>query len=386
MAIAPMDDALESRILDALYRGCTDPAALKSALEMLATAFACPSAAFIAFDTQEPVAGLTMTTGIFAEEGVQRRYLEYAALDPAPALFASIAAGRATTTDRLMSAEVRRMSQFGNEFYHPLGLSETLGGNLFSDQGRFALIGLHRDDDRGAFTDAEIAAVERLSPHLRRILQLRRQFSALEAKNTALQAVLDGMPSGLLLLDERGTAIFTNKAMLAIVRRSDGFFLDAAGFLSPRHADARRTFRRFLHDAIYGGAGGALSVPSSRSDRGYPVLVARVPAALSEPGWPRSRRAAALVIVHDPASRFPARSDILRQTLDLPEGAAQLALALSGDDDLKTFAERQHITIHTARFHLRTALARTGTRTQTELVRLVIRVLRDFALGEQSGG
>jgi hypothetical protein len=243
---------------------------------------------------------------------------------------------------------------------------------------------LHRDDDRDAFTDAEIAAVERLSPHLRRILQLRRQFSALEAKTTALQAVLDGSPSGLLLLDERGTAIFTNKAMHAIVRRGDAFFLDAAGFLSPRHADARRTFRRLLHDAMHGGAGGALSVPSARSDRGYPVLIARTPAALADAGWPRRRRAAALVIVHDPSSRFPARSDILRQTMDLPDGAAQLALALCGDDDLKTFAERQGITIHTARFHLRTALARTGTRTQTELVRLVIRVLRDFALGEQA--
>ncbi|MGD9924040.1 MAG: hypothetical protein AB7V13_21755 [Pseudorhodoplanes sp.] len=376
-----MDDALESRILDALYRGVTDAAALRSALEMLATAFACPSAAFIAFDAQEPVAGLTMTTGIFAEEDVQRRYLEYAALDPAPGLFASIAVGRATTTDRIMSEDVRRTSQFGNEFYRPLGLSETLGGNLFSDQGRFALIGLHRSDDRGAFTDAEIAAVERLSPHLRRILQLRRQFWALEAKNSALQAVLDGLPSGLLLLDERGSAIFINKAMHAIVQRGDAFFLDAAGFLLPRNSDARRIFLGLLHDVMHGGAGGALSVPSSRSERGYPVLIARVPAALAEPGWPRRRRAGALVIVHDPASRFPARSDILRQTLDLPEGAAQLALALCGDDDLKTFAERQGITIHTARFHLRTALARTGTRTQAELMRLVIRVLRDFALG-----
>jgi DNA-binding CsgD family transcriptional regulator len=49
--------------------------------------------------------------------------------------------------------------------------------------------------------------------------------------------------------------------------------------------------------------------------------------------------------------------------------------------DLRDFAEAKGITIHTARFHLRTALARTGTRTQVELVRMAVRLLRDLDLG-----
>jgi len=67
-------------------------------------------------------------------------------------------------------------------------------------------------------------------------------------------------------------------------------------------------------------------------------------------------------------------------------GVAKGVAALAADDDLKSFAEGEGITIHTARFHLRTALARTGAKTQAELVRLAVRLLRDFALAEPNPG
>jgi hypothetical protein len=88
------------------------------------------------------------------------------------------------------------------------------------------------------------------------------------------------------------------------------------------------------------------------------------------------------VLVHDPEAQPTVMSEMLEQGLRLPEGAARLVAALAADDDLKSYAEREGVTIHTARFHLRTALARTGARTQAELVRLAVRLLRDFALAE----
>jgi DNA-binding CsgD family transcriptional regulator len=71
---------------------------------------------------------------------------------------------------------------------------------------------------------------------------------------------------------------------------------------------------------------------------------------------------------------------ILAQGLRLPKGAARLVASLAAGNDLKSFAKTEGITIHTARFHLRTALTRTGTKSQAELVRLAVQLLRDFAL------
>ena len=61
-----------------------------------------------------------------------------------------------------------------------------------------------------------------------------------------------------------------------------------------------------------------------------------------------------------------------------------LVAALAADDNLKAFAAREGVTIHTARFHLRTALTRTGTKTQSDLVHSAARLLRDMALRGQT--
>jgi len=323
-----------------------------------------------------------MMSGIFTEYG--RLYVEqFAAIDPAPLLFSRLATGSASATDRLFTPEERDNLPFFNEFYRPIGLTETLAGNLFSDRAaRFSLIGLQRGNDRPQFDDDDIVRLERLMPHISRALQLRRAFVRVEAKSLALQAAIDRLPAGLALLDAAGGAVFINATMEALVKRADGISLDRSG--RPRLANlaARRRFDALFDNVSKGGTGGALSVPRISGGRDYSLLVAPAPASLAEMRWDKPGAAGALVLVHDPDSRSRAPIDVLEQALHLPKGAAKLVAALAADDDLKSFAEREGITIHTVRFHLRTALARTGSRNQAELVRIAVRLLRDLALAE----
>lgn len=281
-----------------------------------------------------------------------------------------------------MTTKQRFDDPFVNEFFRPIGLVETLGGNLFSDQARFALIGFQRGDDRPEFDDDDIAKVERLMPHITRALQLRRTFVRVQTENRGLQLMMDRMAAGIVLLDSEGGAIFVNAAMRAIARRSDGISLDRSGRPLPGNLEARRRFDGLLHDVAEGGAGGLMSAQRAGSLTDYVVLVGPLPLLLAEADWNRSTHGGAIVLVHDPASRTLGAVDILEQGLHLPKGAARLVAALAADDDLKSFAEREGVTIHTARFHLHTALSRTGARTQVELVRLAIRLLRDFVLAE----
>jgi DNA-binding NarL/FixJ family response regulator len=252
---------------------------------------------------------------------------------------------------------------------------------LFSDRARVSLIGLQRGDDRPQFDDEDIARMERLMPHITRALQLRRAFVRIEAKNLALQAAIDRLPAGLVLLDSDGSAMFVNAAMNAIAKRADGLSLDRSGRPLIASLAARRRFDVLLNDVSKAGAGGVLSVPRTSGARDYAVLVAPSPASLSQLRWDKSAIPGALVLVHDPDSRSRA-PEVLEQALHLPKGAAKLVAALAADDDLKSFAEREGVTIHTVRFHLHTALTRTGARNQAELVRIAVRLLRDFALAE----
>jgi GAF domain-containing protein len=391
MAIDP-----DPRLVDALYRGVDDPSEFARALTILSASFACRSAALVSVDASAPATNIVLSTGLWDGAVAERYVREFAAIDPAPAAFARLRVGTASTTDRVLSVEERQCA-FLYEFFRPLGLMETLGGTLQSSRGRFELIGLHRGPDRPPFEDDELAQIERLMPHVARALQLRRAFRGLQTKVAGLEAALDRLEAGILLLEPAGPASFVNRAMQAISRRRDGLGLDRRGRPVPSSVDARVRLDALLEAVARGGSGGTLALPRRSGARPYAVLVAPAPSSLMQaqgaswassspwPAWAPRGSVHVLVVVHDPAKARMADPDILRRALDLPMGAARLVAALAAEDDLKSFAEREGVTIHTVRFHLRRALERTGARNQAELVRLAVRMLRDFGLNGDGG-
>ncbi|MFT4119630.1 helix-turn-helix transcriptional regulator [Bradyrhizobium sp.] len=302
-------------------------------------------------------------------------------MDPAPALYLRQPVGKALSTNRMFSPEEREKDRFFNEFFRPIGLVETLGGPLYSEQGSFAMIALIRGEDRRPFDDEDAARLERLMPHIARALQLRRSFFRIDARSLGLQATLDRLQAGFILLSYEGAALFVNAAMRAIAQRGDGFALDRNGRPLPANVEARQRFDALVDDVAKGGVGGILTVPRS-SGRDYVMLVAPAPQPSTRSEWERRGPVGSTVVVHDPEIGAAPTVDILAQGLGLPNGAARLVASLAAADDLKSFAKAEGVTIHTARFHLRAALARTGAKTQAELVRIAVRLLRDFALAD----
>jgi PAS domain-containing protein len=372
----------DERLLDALYRGVADGAEFERSLELIQNMFGGRGAVLVAVDAQDPTANFIASSG-WLKENLQVYLDRYAQIDPVPALISlRQPAGTATCTNRLFSPEQLKADRFYNEFFVPSGMVESLVGNLYSDQGNFSLVVVMRGEDRRPFDDEDIAGMERLMPHITRVMQLRRAFVRVDAKNLGLQATVDRLGAGVVLLDRDGMALFVNTAMQAVAQRGDGFALDRSGCPLPGGIKARQRFDKLLKEVAGGGGGGILTVQRSSGARDYVVLIAPSPPSSAQSDWERQGPGGAIVLVHDPEAQPSGMADILEQGLRLPKGAARLAAALAADDDLKSFAAREGITIHTARFHLRTALARTGARTQAELVRMVVRLIRDFALAE----
>nr|HAQ93067.1 hypothetical protein [Afipia sp.] len=133
----------EGKFLDALYQGVSDSAQLTLALELIQNMFGCRSAVLVMVDARDPTANFVETSGTLLQS-LQLYVEKYAQIDPAPARFLSLPAGRAMSTDRLFTPEERATGQFYNEFFKPIGLIETLGGPLYSSDGNFAMIALMR--------------------------------------------------------------------------------------------------------------------------------------------------------------------------------------------------------------------------------------------------
>jgi hypothetical protein len=368
----------EEKLLDTLYLGVRDQADFDQALTLLCGMFDCASCALLDFDATRPEVSAHATVGVFGGENLTHYQRDFAAMDPAPPAFMKRPAGTAIPTYRLLPEEIRRPSVFFGEFFRPLGLEECLGGVLASNDGRFAMVGIHRAPDRRAFDDEDIAKLERLMPHLWRALQIRRTFLDIDRRSAALADACDRLAGGFVGVDDRGRAIFANIAARGMSSRDDGLALDRNGLLYAVDRAANQRLAVLARDVAAGGAGGVARVPRPHGKPAYVVMVAPLALEKGLDGG-RTRARGTLYVIHDPLGRLPPVPELVAEMFKLPLGAATMLAALAGGQDLKDYAERTGISMNTVRFHLKTAYARTGFRRQAELVRAVTAALRDLA-------
>jgi DNA-binding CsgD family transcriptional regulator len=366
-------------LLTALYDGIVDAGGLERALGLLAEQFHCPSAALISFDAAAPEADVVSSAGMFAEPALQRAYNEeWAPLDPAPRAFAALSFGSAASTGMLFDAEYLGSCAFFQEFFRPSGFEECLGANLSSRNGHFALLGVQRGADRRAFKRSEIQTLEGITPHLGRALQLRRTFVRLGVKVDSLVQMIDRLAAGIIVLGSEGGEIHVNGAAREIAARNDGLWLDRSGALHAAERGAERTLMRICADVRAGGAGGIVCVPRREEARPYAVLAAPLPAGAAIAGTDRGAPSL-LIVIHDPDARIAAAPESIAAIFALPDATARLIAALAEGVEAKSYAEQQGITMDAVKFHLKTAFAKTGLRSQARLLQAVARALADLS-------
>jgi Bacterial regulatory proteins, luxR family len=364
----------ELKIVDAVYRGAYDPAELHRGIVLIAEYFGTSDAVLGEVDTTTPEAQISLGAGTVNED-FMREYAPYADLDPAPAKFAALATGIASTTDRLFSAEFLNTNVFLNEFLRPRGIEGTLGAPLLSSGGRFALVGLFQRSRSNPFGGVEIARLERLTPHLTRALQIRRLFLQNEARLEALEAIVNRNVTGMIGQASGGRVLFVNDAARAMAAACDGFSLNRDGRLMTPDRSAAKRLATLESDVKRGGAGGLVRIQRPSGRVAYVVLVSPLPSG----GQILTRaRGGVLFAIHDPNRRALSTVDHIAQMLHVPLGAAKVLEAMLEGTDLKDYAERESISINTVKFHLKTAFDRTGSRSQADLVRRALSVLKDL--------
>jgi PAS domain-containing protein len=370
----PMSGSPEEDIVEAIYRGTCDTDGLIQAVQLIGQYFNSAGVVLSELDMAVPDSPLLLGTKTF-DESYFTRYGAYAQFDPAPAAFAALPVGKVSTVESLVPIEFLRRNPFLNEFLKPLDIDTALGGTLFADKGRLAMVSVLGATNRERFGQEDIARLERLTPHLRRALQIRRQFLRSRLRSQTLESVVERNPAGIIALDSGEAPLFVNAAARTMAGARDGLALDREG--RPVLADhaAGKRLTAVQAEVLKGGAGGIVHVqrPSGRSP--YLILVSPLPKM--EDVLPRTRRGV-LFIIHDPGRRLLSAVERIAQVLQVPLGAARVVEALISGVELKDHAEREGISVNTVKFHLKTAFERTGTRSQLELLRRAILALDDL--------
>lgn len=251
----------------------------------------------------------------------------------------------------------------------PIGCSIQLDGR---DQAGWLY--LCRPAGGDPFSDADLALCDPLLPHLQRALRIHLTLTSSRHERAALGEVIDRLPTGVLLLDSQRQVVSKNSSAVAILAMNDGFKLGSGGPCAEMPRD-NEALKRAVSSAVEPDPGevvhatGFTTITRPSGKRSFIVMV--TPLLAASPGS-QSGDAVASLFIADPESGQVSATQVLEHVYQLTHAEADLVRLLSQGYSLEQAAARRGVTINTARGQLKQVFAKTDTRRQGELVRLVL--------------
>jgi DNA-binding CsgD family transcriptional regulator len=324
-------------------------------------------------------------------------WAHYARVDPWNEYLGRHPCGRPYFSQAAMDDADFERTEFCCDFLRRYGIFHAMGGFAVRSGSLAFLCGVQRPRARGAFTPAEMRRMAALFPHLDRAARLHRRLARAGGLADGLTAALDRVPLAVLLCDGLGRAVWMNRLAEMLVRRNDGLRV-TSGRLETTAASALTAQLRRLIDsaarscnaAIGNGAsraaavatdddddadeaGGVMQLPRRWPLKALSVMVAPLATPARAPNLALDyARPAAMLLISDPDRAVALPADRLARAFGLTAAEARLAAALATGTSLTDYAGTAQITIGTARWYLKQALAKTNSHRQSELVRCVI--------------
>jgi DNA-binding CsgD family transcriptional regulator/PAS domain-containing protein len=275
---------------------------------------------------------------------------------------------------RALSDASLEKTEFYNDFFRRHDMHYSMGLKVPLGEQPAAYITCQRPKSSGPFSEREGVVYETLLPHLQRALMLHLQLVQTQSQVLGLETEIDSLGHAVFGLDRRGRMILSNRQAESITQVGDAIRLLSGEMLVSVFPEQNQRLQACLSSAIAVGAGiGASSGGSlllNRKSGKEPLRVSAIPFLSPLPG--SSAQLTALVFVSDPASQPLSRGATLRALYALTPAEARIADLLLQGLETRDVANGMGLTLETARFHVKRVLAKTGTKRQTELMRLML--------------
>ena len=260
---------------------------------------------------------------------------------------------------------------FYNEVMRPQSFRHTLHAGLFDGGQRNLGIILQRPPHPGPFETDQIAALQKLTPHLHRALTLHARFQAIDCMASGLSALLDHVPMGVILLDAFGDIVHANSRAEQVLGhglllRNDARRLTTAGTRN------NESLQRLIAAALNKSSLSNDMTLHLRARGPHGLYVQVTPMETKErpdPLLPAGVRAAVWIGTYEPSQLSPVS---LAHLYSLSPSEAELLARLVEGKNLSEIADLRQVSIYTARTQLKTIMSKLNISRQVDLVRLVM--------------
>jgi DNA-binding CsgD family transcriptional regulator len=364
------------QLIERIYDASLDPERWQDFVEQLSDALDGSFIAFGLWSPDDPFAGTAYLVGITPE--YRSSFISTLFTDlPFGGGFGAEASKRFFVLGDLFPEIELTESTFYKSWMKPQGMAPhwPIGCALHLD-GKVPAgwIYLCRPEGGEPFGDPELALCDMLLPHLQRALRIHLTLSSSRHERAALGEVMDRLPTGVLLLDAKRSVVSKNSSAVAILAMNDGFKIGPGGPCAETARD-NEVLKRAIASALDPDPGEAVHATGfttiTRPSGKRPFVVMVTPLLAASPGS-QSGDAVASLFIADPESGRVSATQVLEHVYQLTHAEADLVRLLSQGYSLEQAAARRKVTINTARGQLKQVFAKTDTRRQADLVRLLL--------------
>lgn len=300
-------------------------------------------------------------------------YQDYIKIDPTMVGLWYRETGKVLSVGDLLDLDEFYGSRFYREWVRPQKHVDAVSVALDKTATGVALFTVFRHEQDG-LVDAEARRrMALVAPHVRRAALVGRTIEHKTAEAATLADTLDGLSAAMFLVDADARVVHANASAQAMLRA--GLVLRAAsGKLAAADAQASRA----LGDAVAAAKGGdaavgrrGVAVPLAARDGERYVAHALPLASAARSCAGASRTAVAALFVQKAALEIRAAPEVMAKTYNLTPTELRVLLSIVETGGVPETAEALGIGQATVKTHLHRLFAKTDTRRQSELVKLV---------------
>lgn len=386
----PSSDDQFHRLVDCIYESAMDVAAMPAALDLFSRYTCTTSPRYLIWDKLAGETRLGVTPhGCFTNAAAMpesmrilpayvddaARRCEYERLHGAmqsDARGAGEAIGTLTTmASPLITLAPQAVMHHGTYDCH--GLEQ--GIRLFDTSDVCVLMSAMAD---GSHLAGELSSDHRerrlahVMPHWARAARMQHRNFELSGLASMGLAGLDTLDFGVMVLQADLRVRYANSWAESLVQADTHLSLEH-GVLRARTEPLQGVLTKMLQSAALGGRNGAAAAGSWMhiTSGGQPVPLIVMPLVSRQPVEGPWQLPAAMLLMGNSESRSVLDAAVLTSLFGLSRKESIIAIRLAAGETLNEIAEREFLSPHTVRVHIRDTLRKTGTHRQSELVRLL---------------
>jgi DNA-binding CsgD family transcriptional regulator len=354
------------------YDAALDPELWPSVLEKLCGFARATTANLFSQDVVNQTASRIFNWG--GEPYYHALYIEkYARLNPVFPKGLSFPVGEVMSLTDVISYDEYRKSQFYKEWAGPQGLVDFTGIIVEKVASSLAALAVVRHERDGLVDDEMLRRMRLVAPHLRRALLIGKVIDLNKAKTASFAETIDGLGSGVFLVDGRGSLAHANTCGQAMLDAEDPLKL-VEGVLVASDSAVQASLSKAFAASIEGdGAmevgGMALPLMSQSGGRFIAHVLPLTSGARRAAGANYS--AVAALFVREASIDVPTAINAAAQLYGLTPAEEKVLRGVIEVGGVTEVASMLGAAKSTVKTHLEHVFKKTGTRRQVELVKLI---------------